>query len=156
MWYLIGSFLTSFSWNMISICPCLFITGLGLGGEYTSITSAIDEFMPSRYRGFLDSIINGTYWVGVAIGCALSLLYLNLELFSWTMGWRLCFLTGTFLGVAIIIARYFLPESPRWLMTHGRIDEAEKIVRSIERRVQSYTRKRLQDVPDSKLIAITE
>ena len=151
-----GTFLTSFSWDLQSILPCLFITGLGVGGEYTSINSAIDEFMPSRIRGFLDLTVNGTYWLGAALGAALCLFYVNPYLFAWNFGWRLCFLTGTFLGVIIIIARLFLPESPRWLMTHGKIDDAERIVKTIERKVEKSTGKRLPEVPDSKLMAIKE
>lgn len=135
--YLVGSGLGGFAWNYWSLLICRFIAGTGIGGEYTAINSAIDELIPSRYRGRVDIAVNGTYWGGAAIGSAL-----GLYLFSTTNGisldwqWRIGFFIGPVLGLIIIFLRRSIPESPRWLMTHGRNDEAERTVDEIEERVR--------------------
>ena len=100
-----------------------FIAGMGIGGEYAAINSAIDEMMPSKYRGRVDIWINGTYWAGAILGSLASLVFLNL--FAPNVGWRLAFLMGPVLSLVVLVVARTLPESPRWLMTHGRMEEAE-------------------------------
>lgn len=133
--YLIATVLTAFSWDLFSFMFFRFLTGAGIGGEYVAINSAIDELIPARYRGQTDLTINGTWWLGSAAGGLLTILLLNPEIFPETIGWRLCFVFGAVLGVAIIIVRRVIPESPRWLMTHGRVRDAEAVVSQIERQV---------------------
>ena len=136
--YLIATVLTAFSWNLFSFMFFRFLTGAGIGGEYVAINSAIDELIPARYRGQTDLTINGTWWLGSAAGGLLTILLLNPEIFPETIGWRLCFVFGAVLGVAIIIVRRVIPESPRWLMTHGRVRDAEAVVSEIERQISQY------------------
>ena len=100
-----------------------FVAGMGIGGQYAAINSAIDEMMPSKYRGRVDIWINGTYWAGAIIGSFVSLIFLNA--FAINVGWRLAFLMGPVLALIVIVVGRTLPESPRWLMTHGRVEEAE-------------------------------
>ena len=130
--YLVASGLAAFSFSFWFLLLCRFVAGTGIGGEYTAINSAIDELIPSYYRGRTDIAVNGTYWLGAMIGAAASILLLNPNLFPVNVGWRIGFLIGPVLGVLIIYIRRVLPESPRWLMTHGRNDEAEQIVTGIE------------------------
>ncbi len=99
---------------------CRFFTGAGIGGEYSAINSAIDELIPARVRGRVDLIINGSYWVGSALGSAAALVLLNEGLFAKNVGWRLAFGLGAVPGLAILIVRRNVPESPRWLFIHGR------------------------------------
>jgi MFS family permease len=113
-----------------------FLTGAGIGGEYAAINSAIDELIPARRRGHTDLAINGTWWLGSATGALLSVVLLNPRLIPESLGWRLCFIFGAVLGIAIVLVRRYIPESPRWLMTHSRIEEAEEVVASIERKVR--------------------
>jgi MFS family permease len=132
--YLVATALTGFTWDFWSFALCRFLTGAGIGGEYSAINSAIDELIPARVRGWVDLAINGSFWAGAAGGAALTWPLLNG--FSSDLGWRLVFASGAILGVFVLVTRRFLPESPRWLMTHGRVEEAEQIVAEIERQVQ--------------------
>src|ERR1700754_5158487 len=130
--YLMATAATAFSWNLASFAVFRFITGAGIGGEYTAINSTIQELIPARYRGRTDLIVNGSYWIGAAIGALGALVLLDPGRFAVDVGWRLAFGIGAALGLIILTLRSFLPESPRWLMIHGRIDEAERIVVRIE------------------------
>jgi MFS family permease len=144
--YLIATVLTAFSANFVMFAIFRFFTGMGIGGEYSAINSAIDELIPARVRGWSDLAINGSWWLGTAVGAALTVVLLNPALIPHSIGWRLCFGLGALLGAVVLWMRRELPESPRWLMIHGRVDEAEAIVREIERKVQADTG--LQRLPD--------
>ncbi len=106
------------------------IAGMGIGGQYAAINSAIDEMMPSKYRGRVDIWINGSYWAGAILGSFASLIFLNA--FAENVGWRLAFLMGPVLALVVIVVARTLPESPRWLLTHGRVEEAEAELAKIE------------------------
>ena len=118
--YLIGTALSGFSWNFWSYALFRAITGAGIGGEYAAINSAIDELIPARVRGRVDLIINGSYWVGAAMGAAATLVLLDPRYFPIWLGWRCAFGIGATLGLIVIFFRRWIPESPRWLMIHGR------------------------------------
>jgi MFS family permease len=133
--YLIGTALSAFSWNFWSYAFFRAITGAGIGGEYAAINSAIDELIPARVRGRVDLIINGSYWVGAALGAGATLVLLDPRHLPIWLGWRCAFGIGAALGLVIIIFRRWIPESPRWLMIHGRNPEAERIVTKVERRI---------------------
>jgi MFS family permease len=135
--YLIGSAIAGLSPNVWFLWVFRFIAGMGIGGEYSAINSAIDELIPGKYRGRVDLAINGTYWGGAMIGAVASFYFLNTENFSQNIGWRLAFFIGPVLGLIIIYMRRHIPESPRWLVTHGRGEEAEGIVAGIEADVQA-------------------
>jgi MFS family permease len=152
--YLLATCATAFSWNFWSFAIFRAITGMGIGGEYSAINSAIDELIPARVRGHVDLIINATYWIGAAAGAAATIVLLNGKLFSSNLGWRFTFILGALLGVIIIFIRHFIPESPRWLMTHGRDAEAEKIVSEVEKIVDSETPGKLLE-PHGKPLIIT-
>ena len=131
--YLLATLATVFSWNFASFVAFRALTGAGIGGEGAAMNSAIQELIPARRRGQTDLIINGSYWVGAAIAAVASVVLLNPRVLPVELGWRLAFIGGAALALIVIYARRFLPESPRWLMTHGRIAEAEQVVESIER-----------------------
>jgi MFS family permease len=136
--YLAATLATAFSWNLESYLVFRFFTGAGIGGEYSAINSAIDELIPARVRGRVDLIINSTFWLGAALGAAASILLLDPARFAVDRGWRYAFGIGAVLGLGIMFLRHWVPESPRWLMTHGRNDEAETIVGDIEREVSDH------------------
>jgi MFS family permease len=133
--YLIGTALSAFSWNFWSYAFFRALTGAGIGGEYAAINSAIDELIPARVRGRVDLIINGSYWIGAALGAAATLVLLDPRYIPTWLGWRLAFGIGAALGLIVIFFRRWIPESPRWLMIHGRNDEAERIVSEVERKI---------------------
>jgi MFS family permease len=133
--YLIGVLSSAFAWNFWSFAVFRAITGLGIGGEYAAINSAIDELIPARLRGRIDLIVNGSYWGGAAIGAAGSLLLLSGRFVGIDLGWRLGFGIGALLGGIILYLRRFVPESPRWQITHGREREAKQNTDDIERKV---------------------
>jgi MFS family permease len=132
--YLIGTALSAFSWNFASYAFFRALTGAGIGGEYAAINSAIDELIPARVRGRVDLMINGSYWVGAALGSAATVILLDPNRFPIWLGWRFAFGIGAALGLVVIFFRRWIPESPRWLMIHGRNAEAEEIVDEVERR----------------------
>jgi MFS family permease len=134
--YLVSAFLTAFSWNFWSFAVFRFFTGAGIGGEYSAINSAIDELIPARVRGWVDLAINGTFWLGFALGAFASLLMLDPRLLPVDLGWRVGFGIGALLGLVIIFFRKDIPESPRWLMTHGRVEEAERVVSAVEHEIE--------------------
>ena len=130
--YLVATAATAFSWNLWSFALFRFLTGAGIGGEYTAINSTIQELVPARVRGWTDLAINGSFWLGAAMGAAGSIVLLDPALFAPDLGWRLAFAIGATLSLVILFMRLWLPESPRWLATHGRLPEAEAIVAGIE------------------------
>ena len=132
--YLAATAATAFSWSFWSFALFRFLTGAGIGGEYTAINSTIQELVPARVRGWTDLVINGSFWLGAAMGALASIVLLDPTLLPPDMGWRAAFLIGALLSVVIFFMRMWIPESPRWLITHGRPAEAEAVVAGIEAR----------------------
>jgi MFS family permease len=147
--YTVATVLTAFSMNPMWYFACRFLTGMGIGGEYAAINSAIDELIPAKYRGRVDVAINGSFWVGAAGGSLLTIPLLDPQLVNPEWGWRFAFALGAILAVGILFVRRNVPESPRWLFIHGREDEGEQIVRSIETTVVDETGKELPTVSES-------
>jgi MFS family permease len=141
--YLTATAATAMSWSVASYALFRFLTGAGIGGEYTAINSTIQELVPARYRGWTDLVINGSFWIGAAMGATSAIILLDPHLIGPDLGWRLAYLTGACLGLVVFVMRMWIPESPRWLMIHGRPDRAEAIVADIERSV-------LGDAPDRR------
>ena len=151
--YLIGTALSAFSWNFASYAFFRALTGAGIGGEYAAINSAIDELIPARLRGRVDLMINGSYWMGAALGAGATLLLLDPRRFPIWLGWRFAFGIGATLGLIVIFFRRWIPESPRWLMIHGRNDEAEQIVDQVERNIgaPAMIDRRYDDLPPTRI-----
>jgi MFS family permease len=133
--YLTATAATALSWNFWSFALFRLLTGAGIGGEYTAINSTIQELVPARVRGWTDLAINGSFWVGAALGAVGSIVLLDPAIIDPAIGWRLAFLIGAALGLVIFTMRLWIPESPRWLMTHGHTQRAEAIVARIERQL---------------------
>ncbi|WP_299830043.1 MFS transporter [Pseudomonas sp.] len=130
--YVSATAATAFSFSMWSFVLFRFLTGMGIGGEYTAINSTIQEFTPARFRGWVDLTINGTFWLGAALGAGGSIILLNPQTVGGDLGWRLCFGIGAVLGLVILFMRLWVPESPRWLLIHNQPEEAKRIVENIE------------------------
>ncbi|UXX97641.1 MFS transporter [Streptomyces sp. AD2-2] len=135
--YLAATALTAASFSTWWFFTFRFLTGFGIGGEYAAINSAIDELIPAYCRGRVDLIINGSFWVGAVGGSLLSIVALNTNIFAADVGWRLTFALGAVLALVILLVRRHVPESPRWLLIHGRDREADEVVSSIERRIEA-------------------
>src|SRR5256884_4792615 len=144
--FMVATVGTGFFFNFIVVAACRFLTGAGIGGEYAAINSAIDELIPARARGWTDLAINGTWWVGTAFGAGLTTVLLNPNLLPVDVGWRLAFGMGAILGMAILFVRRYVPESSRWLMMHGRFEEAEQVVGMIEHEIMREDR--IQSLPE--------
>ena len=151
--YLSATAATAFSWSVGSYVLFRFLTGAGIGGEYTAINSTIQELVPARYRGWTDLVINGSFWIGAALGATCAIVLLDPAVTGPDVGWRVAYFTGAVLGLIVLVMRMWIPESPRWLMIHGHPDEAHKIVDDIERdaighdqssQAQAFTKIRLQ------------
>ncbi|MFP5228318.1 MAG: MFS transporter [Acidobacteriota bacterium] len=132
--YCLATAATALSWNFLSFAVFRALTGLGIGGEYAAINSAVDELIPGRVRGTVDLIVDATFWVGAVVGSLASFALLNGHLLSNNLGWRIAFGTGAVLGIGVLLLRLKVPESPRWLMLRGKEKDAEKIVGAIEQR----------------------
>jgi MFS family permease len=145
--YLVATAATAFSWNLVSFCLFRFLTGAGIGGEYSAINSTIQEMIPARYRGATDLAINGSFWIGGALGAASAIVLLDPVLFGPDIGWRLAFFIGAVLGLFILFLRQWIPESPRWLVIHNREREAEHLTGIIEAGFERRGRK-LDDARD--------
>jgi MFS family permease len=130
--YLTATAATAMSWNLASYAVFRFLTGAGIGGEYTAINSTIQELVPARYRGWTDLVINGSFWLGAAMGAVCAIVLLDPAVISQAYGWRLAYFTGAILGLIVLFMRMWIPESPRWLMIHGQPLRAEEIVADIE------------------------
>jgi MFS family permease len=142
--YLSATAATALSWGVTSYALFRFLTGAGIGGEYTAINSTIQELVPARYRGWTDLVINGSFWIGAAIGAASAILLLDPKVAGPDVGWRIAYFTGAGLGLIVFVMRMWIPESPRWLMIHGRPDEAHAIVDEIEKSVMGHVQDQSQ------------
>jgi MFS family permease len=150
-WYLVSTVLTALSPNFAYFALFRALAGMGIGGEYSAVNSAIDELIPARRRGVVDIAINGSWWLGTLLGSIASIPLLSGAFFPPSIGWRLAFALGAVLALCVLIARQGIPESPRWLLTHGRHDEAERIVGEIERTVAAERGRPLPAPPDKRL-----
>ncbi|HEX3705686.1 MAG TPA: MFS transporter, partial [Mycobacteriales bacterium] len=151
--YLVANGIAAFSMNIYWLDACRVLAGMGIGGEYAAINSAIDELIPSKHRGRVDIAVNGTYWSGAAIAALAGVYLLDPSHVSDNLGWRVTLLIGPALGGVVWFVRRTLPESPRWLITHGRAEEAERNVKEIEDWVRSNGHE-LADVDQSKEVEI--
>jgi len=150
-WYLVCTTLTAFAWDFWSFAVFRALAGMGIGGEYSAVNSAIDELIPSHRRGTADIAINGSWWIGTLIGALVSIPLLDGRFFPPSLGWRLAFGFGALLAVMVLFLRKSLPESPRWLLTHGRHGDAETIVAAIEAEVRAETGRDLPPLKHKKL-----
>src|SRR5262249_14501160 len=130
--YLLGVLLTAASWSFVSFAFFRAITGFGIGGEYAAINSAIDELIPARLRGRTDIVVNGSFWLSAVLGSGASLLFLDPAILPTNIGWRLDFAVGGFFGLGILLLRHHVPESPRWLITHGYTQQVESTLRILK------------------------
>jgi MFS family permease len=149
--YLVATIACGLSWNFWSFAFFRLMTGAGIGGEYAAVNATIQELIPARRRGFTDLVINGSFWLGAAIGALGATVVLDPAIMPPEIGWRAAFIIGGMLGFIVLLLRRFLPESPRWLMTHGQPEEAERIVGEIEARIERETGRKLPPVPPGML-----
>ncbi|MGM9486174.1 MFS transporter [Ideonella sp. YS5] len=145
--YMAATMATAFTGGFWGFAACRFVTGIGIGGEYAAINSAIDELIPARVRGRVNLAINGSFWVGAALGALLSLVLLDERVLGPQLGWRVAFLAGGVLALAIVLVRRYVPESPRWLIARGRTEEAERILMDIENSVRASSGQPLAELP---------
>jgi MFS family permease len=149
--YLTATAATALSWSVTSYALFRFLTGAGIGGEYTAINSTIQELVPARYRGWTDLVINGSFWLGAALGAVAAIVLLDPALMGPDLGWRMAYFTGAGLGLIVFVMRMWIPESPRWLMIHGRPDEAHAIVDGIEKSARHVRDGTLGPLPKIRL-----
>jgi MFS family permease len=150
--YLAATAATALSWNLASYALFRFLTGAGIGGEYTAINSTIQELVPAKYRGWTDLVINGSFWIGAALGAVCAIVLLDPQIIAQQYGWRLAYLAGAVLGLIVLVMRLWIPESPRWLMVHGHPEHAHAIVAEIEASAgQAITPEAAKELPTIRL-----
>ena len=149
--YLVGTAASGLAWDFWSFALFRFITGAGIGGEYAAVNATIQELIPARRRGFTDLCINGSFWFGAALGAGSALVVLDPAIVSPEWGWRAAFIVGGLIGLSVLFLRQWIPESPRWLMTHGDPEQADRVVGEIEQRIIDETGAKLPPVPPESL-----
>jgi MFS family permease len=149
--YLTATIACGLSWSFWSFALFRLLTGAGIGGEYAAVNATIQELIPARRRGFTDLVVNGSFWLGAVVGALGALVVLDPAVMPAEYGWRFAFIIGGALGFIVLLLRQYLPESPRWLMTHGYPREAERVVAAIEQRVEQATGRPLPRPPHKKL-----
>ncbi len=149
--YLLATIASGFAWNFWSFALFRAITGAGIGGEYAAVNATIQELIPARRRGFTDLVVNGSFWIGAALGAGGSLLALDPAIIRTDLGWRVAFFIGGAIGFVVLLLRRWIPESPRWLMTHGEPEQASQVVSEIEARIVHETGKPLPPIPPETL-----
>ena len=149
--YAVATLLSGLAWNFWSFALFRFITGMGIGGEYSAVNAAIQELIPARRRGFTDLVVNGSFWLGAALGAIGAVVALDPRVIPPEIGWRAAFVVGGVIGGVVLVLRRWIPESPRWLMTHGQPEQAEQVVAGIEQRVRDETGRPLPEVTGPKL-----
>jgi MFS family permease len=149
--YVVATIACGLSWNFWSFALFRLLTGAGIGGEYAAVNATIQEMIPARRRGFTDLVVNGSFWLGAAAGAMGAYVVLDPAIMPPEIGWRAAFIIGGVLGFIVLLLRRFLPESPRWLMTHGYPEEAEKVVGQIEARIERETGRPLPPIPSGTL-----
>ena len=154
--YLVATIACGLSWDFWSFAFFRMVTGAGIGGEYAAVNATIQELIPARRRGFTDLVVNGSFWLGAAIGALGAYVVLDPAIMPPEIGWRAAFIIGGLLGFIVLFLRRFLPESPRWLMTHGQPEEAERVVSEIEARVERETGRPLPPIPPGFLTLRTD
>jgi MFS family permease len=154
--YLVATIACGLSWDFWSFALFRMLTGAGIGGEYAAVNATIQEMIPARRRGFTDLVVNGSFWLGAAVGALGAVVVLDPKIMPPEIGWRAAFVIGGLLGLFVLVLRRFLPESPRWLMTHGQPEEAEAVVAEIEARVERETGQPLPPVPPGGLTLRTD
>lgn len=151
--YVLATLACGASWSAGSFAFFRFLTGAGIGGEYAAVNATIQELIPARRRGFTDLVVNGSFWIGAAMGALGALIVLDPRVLPPEVGWRAAFVIGGLLGCIVLVLRRFIPESPRWLMTHGHPEEAARVVAEIEARVEAETGRPLP-LPTEKSIRL--
>ena len=149
--YLLATIASGLAWNFWSFALFRAITGAGIGGEYAAVNATIQELIPARRRGFTDLVINGSFWIGAALGAGGGLLVMNPGIIDQAYGWRVAFLAGGAIGFVTLLFRRWIPESPRWLMTHGQPEAAERVTQGIERSITGWCRATLPAIPEQRL-----
>jgi MFS family permease len=148
-----ATLMTALSWSFASFALFRALTGAGIGGEGSAVNSAIDELLPARVRGRANLAINGTYWLGTVLGALLTLVVADPRVLPHTVAWRAAFLLGAVLSSGVLLLRNHLPESPRWLLLHGRAEEADSVIRGIEQHVAARGLELPQPGPPSAIVA---
>ncbi|MDT7951855.1 MAG: MFS transporter [Acetobacteraceae bacterium] len=149
--YLVATVASGLAWSFWSFAIFRFLTGAGIGGEYAAVNATIQELIPARRRGFTDLCVNGSFWFGAALGAASALVVLDPAIVPAEWGWRAAFIVGGVIGLGVLFLRQWIPESPRWLMTHGDPEEADRVVGEIEQRIEHETGAPLPPVPPDTL-----
>ncbi len=149
--YLVATIASGLSWSFASLAFFRFVTGLGIGGEYAAVNATIQELIPARKRGFTDLCINGSYWLGAALGALGAVVALDRNVIDPELGWRVAFVIGGVIGLIVLFLRRFIPESPRWMMTHGDPEGASRVVSMLEERVAREIGESLPPVPSKTL-----
>ncbi len=151
--FIVGNIASAFAPNFEVLLLCRIIAGLGIGGEQVAIVSAIDEIIPARFRARANIAIGATVWIGVMVGAAAGFVLYDPNFLDPAISWRIAYATGPILCIPILFLRRTLPESPRWLMTHGRGHEAEAVIHQIETDLERRG-KRLPEIPADQAINI--
>jgi MFS family permease len=124
----LGSFLDATATGVVTLSLWRFLTGIGVGADLNLVSTYLGELAPAAKRGRITTL---TFLLGI-IGQAVTPFVALALVPNFSYGWRLLFVIGGVIAAVGFAARFELPESPRWLSLHGRLDEADAIVTRME------------------------
>ena len=150
--YSIATGLCALAWDYTSLLIFRFLVGFGLGGELPVAATLVSEYAPARVRGRFIVLLESFWALGWIVAACIA--YVLIPVY----GWRIAFVIGAVPALYTFLIRMHMPESVRYLLSKGRVEEARQIVVKLETMmhvpVQPFTDE-TESVPVNEPVSVT-